>query len=109
MSKYKNKKVWLDGFTFDSKAEARGYLELRLLERAGEIRKLELQKKYVLIPKQDGERAVTYVADFVYEEAYQNGWREVVEDVKGCKTEVYRLKKKLMLHMLGIRIRETRV
>jgi hypothetical protein len=56
-----------------------------------------------LLPKQDGERAVYYVADFVYTE---NG-KLVVEDCKGCRTEVYKLKKKMTLYFHGIKIKET--
>jgi hypothetical protein len=71
--------------------------------RAGRISDLKRQVKYELIPKQDGERACYYVADFTY---YENG-NLVVEDCKGYQTEVFRLKKKLMLWVHGIRIRIT--
>lgn len=91
--------------TYDSKKEARRHRELLLLERAGKITNLERQVKFELIPKQDGERACTYVADFVYENV-DTGER-VVEDTKGFKTEVYRIKKKLMLWVHKIRIIET--
>ena len=76
---------------------------LRLLERAGKIKDLKRQVKYELIPKQDGERACTYIADFTY---YENG-KLVVEDCKGCQTEVFKIKKKLMLWVHGIRIKLT--
>ena len=93
--KYGNTKVTVDGHTFDSKAEAERYCQLRLLERAGVIRGLECQKVYELIPAyKKGKktvRAVKYLADFVYTE---NG-KTIVEDVKGCRTDVYKLKKKL--------------
>ena len=91
--------------TYDSKKEALRHRELLLLERAGKITNLERQVKFELIPKQDGERACTYVADFVYENV-DTGER-VVEDTKGFKTEVYRIKKKLMLWVHNIRIIET--
>ena len=91
--------------TYDSKKEARRHRELLLLERANKITNLERQVKFELIPKQDGERACTYVADFVYENV-DTGER-VVEDTKGFKTEVYRIKKKLMLWVHKIRIIET--
>ena len=91
--------------TYDSKKEARRHRELLLLERAGKITNLERQVKFELIPKQDGERACTYVADFVYTNV-DTGER-VVEDTKGFKTEVYRIKKKLMLWVHKIRIIET--
>ena len=102
MTKYNAKKTDVGGITFDSKKEANRYEELRLLARAGEIQYLELQKEYELIPKQDGERACKYIADFVYME---NG-KQVVEDTKGVKTPLYVVKRKLMLWVHGIRIRE---
>ena len=102
MSKYKNVKTTLDGITFDSKKEATRYAELMLLQRSGLIQNLRLQVSFELIPKQAGERAVRYIADFVYDE---NG-ETIVEDVKGVRTDVYRLKKKLMLKVHGLRIKE---
>ena len=92
-----------DGQVFDSVKEYQRWGELRILERAGRISGLQRQVKYELIPKQEGERACNYVADFVYTE---NG-RTVVEDVKGFKTPEYRLKRKLMMWVHGIRIKET--
>lgn len=102
MSKYRANKTILDGIQFDSKREAQRYSELKLLERAGVIQNLRLQVKFELIPKQQGERACTYIADFVYEE---NG-QTVVEDAKGMKTKDYIIKRKLMLWIHGIKIRE---
>ena len=102
MGKYKNVKTTIDGITFDSKKESARYAELKLLARSGLIQNLRLQVPFELIPKQDGERAVKYIADFVYTE---NG-ETVVEDVKGVRTDVYRLKKKLMLKVHGLRIKE---
>ena len=84
-----------DGITFDSMAEMRRYLELKLLEKSGTISDLELQPKFLLIPKTEkGGRAVYYKADFKYT---KNG-KTVYEDVKGVKTEVYKLKKKLLFY-----------
>lgn len=108
MAKYHNRKVTRDGETFDSVKEYRRFCELLLLERAGAVTDLRRQVKFELIPAQriDGkvvERACGYVADFVYME---NG-RQVVEDTKGMRTQEYRLKRKLMLYIHGIRIRET--
>ena len=60
VSKYKNKKTVVDGITFDSKKEASRYLELKKLKDAGFIDDLELQVKFVLIPKQEGERECRY-------------------------------------------------
>lgn len=108
MSKYHNRKLTVDGETFDSGKEYRRFRELRLLERAGQITGLRRQVKFELIPAQriDGkvvERACSYVADFVYME---NG-QQVVEDAKGMRTQEYRIKKKLLLWVHGIRIKET--
>lgn len=118
MNKYSNKKVTFDGINFDSKKEARRYAELKLLQRAGVISNLELQKEYELIPtqrepdtvgKRGGlikgkviEQSVKYIADFVYT---QNG-ETVVEDTKGMRTKEYIIKRKLMLFVHGIRITE---
>jgi hypothetical protein len=106
-SKYQSKKTTVDGIEFDSQKEARRFRELVLLERAGRIQDLKWQVKFELIPSQriDGkvvERACTYVADFVYTE---NG-KNVVEDTKGFKTKDYIIKRKLMLWVHGIRIKE---
>ena len=101
--KYHAQKTVVDGITFDSRKEARRYGELKALEKAAEIINLELQPRYELIPKQKGERACVYIGDFRYKT-----WGDeiVVEDCKGMKTPVYRIKKKLMLHVHGIRIIE---
>lgn len=111
--KYGNRKTELDGMTFASRKEARRYAELKLLERAGEIRNLETQVPFVLIPTQTDERgevierALTYKADFVYNE---KSGKLVVEDVKGYKGgeayTVFTIKRKLMLKVHKIRVRE---
>ena len=106
-SKYANEKAVAGGLQFDSRKEARRYQELRLLERAGEIQNLQRQVKFELLPSQrfDGkviERPVNYIADFTYTE---NG-KLVVEDTKGFRTKEYILKRKMMLYLCGIRIRE---
>ncbi|MEK1932226.1 MAG: hypothetical protein AAAC47_21110 [Pararhizobium sp.] len=92
-----------------SKKEHARAVELRLLETGGYIRKLREQVPFVLIQAQDGERACTYIADFVYEEEKTGEWREVVEDAKSpaTSTPAYVIKRKLMLYVLGIRVRET--
>lgn len=121
MNKYKAQKSTVNGITFDSRKEARRYSELLLLQRAGVIRDLQMQVKYELIPAQyetyerysirgkrlqDGQRLVEkaceYRADFVY---YEDG-KLVVEDVKGFRTKDFIIKRKLMLHKYGIKIRE---
>lgn len=98
-NKYGNKKVVVDGYTFDSKKEARRYGELKLLVRAGKIKNLELQPKFELIPtirtEDETLRKVSYIADFKYIDL-ESG-KVVVEDVKGFKTDVYLLKKRLFL------------
>lgn len=88
---------------YASKREANRAAELKLLEKIGEISDLEEQVKYELIPKQEGERPVTYIADFRYRE---NG-QLVVEDSKGMKTQQYVIRRKLMLFIHKIRVRET--
>lgn len=126
MNKYGAKKITdpATGFVFDSKAEFTRWCELRLLERAGKITGLDRQVPFELIPTQREkstevfkvgpckglpkpgkiiEKAVTYVADFVYKDADGN---MVVEDTKGFKTDAYIIKRKLMLYAHGIRIRE---
>lgn len=107
--KYKNHKVTLDGHTFDSKREAARYAELKLLQRAGHISDLELQPSFELIPTQrrdDGkaERNCVYIADFSYHDN-ETGQR-VIEDAKGAKTRDYVIKRKLMLQVHGISVRE---
>lgn len=93
----------------DSKKEARRAQELWLLQRAGKISCLQQQVTFELIPAQYDERgrclerAVKYVADFVYA---QDG-KTVVEDVKGYKTPEYVIKRKILLWRYGIRIKET--
>lgn len=104
-SKYRSQPVMVDGCRFDSKREARRYAELKLLHGAGQIRNLRLQVRYPIAVK--GLDVCEYIADFVYDEPDGDGWRHVVEDAKGHKTAVYRLKKKLMWACHGIEVRET--
>ena len=103
MSKYRNKKVILDGITFDSIKESTVYSELKLRKQAGDINGFERQVSYELIPKQNGERAVIYKADFVVTDG--DGTTTVI-DVKGVKTRDYIIKRKLMLYIHKIRIKE---
>ena len=102
MSKYHAIKTEVDGFVFDSKREAARYSELKLAEMSGDITDLELQPKFPIVV--NGEKICTYIADFRYKE--RDG-TEIVEDCKGMKTAVYRLKKKLMRAVCGIVILET--
>lgn len=123
-SKYKNRKIVVGGIKFDSKKEAKRYQELKTFERAGIIKNLQRQVKYVLIPaqyepsgeiytkgKEKGkpkkgkllERECAYYADFVYS---TKGGELVIEDTKGMRTPDYIIKRKLMLYVHGIRIAE---
>lgn len=108
-SKYHARKTTVCGIVFDSKREAARYVELRDLERAGKIRDLRRQVRYELIPAFDAGgkhyRTTSYVADFVYTDTATGG--EVVEDCKGYRTDVYRLKAKLFAHRYGVSIRES--
>ena len=131
MSKYRSRKVTVGGITFDSKREYNRWCELCLLQKAGKITGLDRQVKFELIPAQTrtvltGERykrsnpklgivagtpktkevcleqACVYIADFVY----RVDGRQIVEDAKGVKTEAYKIKRKLMLWVYGIQIKE---
>ena len=91
--KYRNQKVEIDGHTFDSKAEGRRYLSLKLLERGNRIEGLELQPSYPLYSR-TGAKIGKYVGDFKYTELGDSGQPlgVVCEDVKGMPTPVYRWK-----------------
>lgn len=95
-NKFKNKKTKVDGITFDSQKEANRYLELKLLLKTGKIRELKLQPTYILQDSFKIEnktiRAIKYIADFEYK---TKDGKLITEDVKGIKTDVYRIKKKL--------------
>ena len=120
MNKYHNHKARsVDGLIHDSKKEARRWNELLLLQRAGQITDLKRQVKFVLIPaqreddiigKRGGikqgkliERECCYIADFTY---YDKDEKLTVEDTKGIKTKDYIIKRKLMLYVHEIRIKE---
>lgn len=126
-NKYGAKKCQYNGIVFDSKKEMQRYQELLLMQRAGEIKDLELQKKYLLIPAQEDpdapvtyytrgekkgqpkprkilEAPCTYIADFVYYDVRKN--ETVVEDAKGMRLKEYKIKRKLMLYVHKIKIRE---
>lgn len=125
MNKYGNKKVTINGEVFDSKREAMRYKDLMFLERCGAILGLRRQVTYELLPVQrekstkvykkgrkkgqpiEGkiiEKAVTYIADFVYTDAATG--KMIVEDAKGMRTRDYIIKRKLMLYIHGIKISE---
>lgn len=107
-SKYKNEPIKYDGHKFDSKKEAEYYLILKDREKKGEIRYLKLQYPIEIQPAftdRQGKkiRAITYKADFYFYDRILKSWRVI--DVKGFKTDVYKLKKKLLLYK-GIEIEE---
>ena len=107
--KYHNQPCDYDGHHFDSMAERDRYIELKLMQEMGVIEGLELQKKYVLQQKgkyPSGRKytEISYIADFVYK---YNG-EIIVEDVKGVKTAVYQLKKKMMAGVYGIEVQEVK-
>jgi hypothetical protein len=98
----------VDGVKFASKAEAKRYGELKMLEKAGKIGHLSLQPRYMLLvwdcEKKQDVQVGHYVADFSYWDMREG--KTVVEDVKGVKTPIYRLKKKMVEHRYGITITE---
>lgn len=118
--KYGNAKSEVNGEIFDSRKEARRYIELQWLLQAGAITDLQRQVRFELIPAQREpdtigprggrkpgkliEKEVAYIADFVYTDT--DTGRRIVEDTKGMRTKDYIIKRKLMLHVHGIRIRE---
>lgn len=108
-SKYHAQKTVLDGIKFDSKKEANRYAELKLMERAGLIKGLQRQVRFELIPSFDVDgkhyRPTSYVADFVYTDTKSG--KQVVEDCKGFRTDIYRLKAKMFTHKFGVSILET--
>lgn len=108
--KYRNVKTEADGILFDSKAEAQRWLELRILEHSGMITRLRRQVPFVLIKGtvwSDGKkhRDTKYIADFYY---IDEDGRIVVEDVKGYRTAVYKLKREIMKDVYGIEIKEVK-
>jgi hypothetical protein len=108
-SKFSNKKEEIDGIVFDSKKEAKVYLELKDLASKGEISKFDRQVNFELIPTQrDGqnkiiERPCQYKADFV---VYHNDGEITVIDAKGMREAAYRIKRKLLLYVHKIRVHE---
>ena len=118
-AKYRNSKVTIGNDTYDSMKEYRRYLDLLALEKTGEIKELQRQVKYILIPaqrepdtigKRGGihkgrllENEVAYFADFVYTDS---SGETIVEDTKGIRTKDYIIKRKMMLYFHKIRIHE---
>lgn len=104
MNKYNAKKKEVDGFLFDSTSEANRYSDLKLAERAGNIRNLELQPKFSI--NLEGRHICDYFADFRYYDCDKE--EIIIEDVKGMATDVYKLKKKLVEAVYKIKITEIR-
>jgi recombinational DNA repair protein RecR len=102
--KFKNKTITTADGKFDSNLEYCRWCELLTLEKIGQIKGLERQKKFVLIDKSIHGKEITYIADFVY----FDGDKYVVEDAKSSttKTPLYRLKKRLLAERYGIKIKE---
>ncbi len=107
-SKYGNRKVTLDGITFDSQREANYYSKLKLLEKGKVIKDLELQKAYELQPSfklgSKTYRKIEYRADFCYKTTQDDKLHVV--DTKGFRTKEYMLKKKMMAYKYNIEIEE---
>ena len=108
-NKYRNKITELDGIKFHSRKEAARYSELKLLEKSGIIKDLRLQVPYQLIPpmriNDKHHRAILYYADFVYIQCIDN--KEIVEDVKGMQTDIFKIKYRLMKQIYDIDIKIT--
>lgn len=100
-NKFKAVKVVLDGHKFPSKREAKRYAELKLLEQLGDVEMLCLQVKFPVVI--NGIEVFTYIADFTYVD--RNG-DDVIEDAKGMRTPLYRLKRKCVEAMYGVKIVE---
>jgi hypothetical protein len=107
--KYGAKPTVVDGIRFASQAEARRYSELKLLQKAGAIRGLVMQPRYDIYGlafQAAPVKIAFYKADFRYQVPIIDGWKTIIEDVKGVHTESYRLKKKLVEAQYGITITE---
>lgn len=100
-TKYAAVRTQVDGIWFASKKEATRYATLKLLEKAGAIRGLQLQVRFPLVV--NGVKVTTYVCDFAYDEGDQH----IVEDTKGVRTPAYKVKAKLMFALHGVVVRET--
>jgi hypothetical protein len=100
--KYGNRKTELDGYIFDSAAEAHRYEELKLLMNAGTISRLEVHPKFDIVV--ENVKIGFYKADFQYYDFEKTAF--IVEDVKGVRTAVYKLKKRLVEALYNIEIVE---
>lgn len=105
MKKYRNKKCKIGGYSYDSIGEAKRHQQLQIMERAGLIRDLKFQTKITLLEsfKYNSKciRGITYKPDFEYFEKNKNGdWVRVIEDFKGFRNQVYKIKKKFVLNSI---------
>jgi hypothetical protein len=103
-NKYGNKEIIIDGITFQSKKEGRYYSNLKLLQKAGEVVKFDMQVPFTLFEgfKLNGKsvlRPIKYILDFVV--SYKNGQAKYV-DTKGCVTPLSQIKRKWMMDKFGI-------
>jgi len=113
-NKFSAKKTEVDGIVFASKREAARYQELKLMQKGGFIKNLQVQVPFML--NVNGKTIGKYVADFTYDEPRDDGYkwvnnghydRSIVEDCKGMRTPMYRWKKKHVEAQYGIKIKET--
>jgi hypothetical protein len=102
LSKYKNKQTWADGHHFDSIAEKDYYLQLKLRQMGGDISDLKLQPQYPLVI--NDTKVGTYVGDFLYTD--NKTGEKVLVDVKGFRTQLYLMKKKMVRALYAIDITE---
>lgn len=104
MTKYRAVRTEVGGITFASKAEAKRYSQLKLLEKAGEIKNLQLQPKFPLTATRG--KTITKIGNYIADFSYTENGGLVVEDVKGFKTPLYRWKKKHFEAEYNIKLRE---
>lgn len=104
MTKYGNRVVETEEGRFDSKREYQRWVELKLLQQAGEIKNLRRQVPYELIPRRGRMRPIVFIADFVYD---TKEGKQVVEDSKGYRNRLYMLKWRLMEWRHNIEVLET--
>jgi hypothetical protein len=105
-NKYNNRRTTIDGITFSSAREAKRYCELKILQRVGKITDLQLQPRFPIVI--GDQKVCTYVGDFSYREQHAPDLAGpvVIEDAKGVRTDIYKLKKRLMRAVHGVEIVE---
>lgn len=106
-NKYNNRKVRADGKVFDSKKEFDRWCVLKLMMKSGEIEGLKHHELFTLLPPcKNYKRPLQYEADFTYYKSSENGGELIVEDVKGFRTNLYLVKRRMMSQLLGIEVKE---